>query len=371
MKKSNSVRFSIKSLDASGQGFSNLDGNLVFVPKTLPGETGVASIIASKKKVSFAKLDQLDQESELRAQPECPHYNNCGGCSYLHMSYQDEINFKTLALKDIFDRQHKIKLQNEIIVHAAKTRSHYRNRVQLHYNKNSLGFFGDGQNKDIIDVSNCLLMKNEVAAKVKALYQDDHWKTLNLNKKEGHIEVYLRDGKVSIHINQRYSNEGFTQVNQEMNEELKSLIDNRLNELGPDDYVIDLFGGSGNLSKKTNSPTLVIDSTPTKYIELTNDHQEYLELDLYGKHATRDLQNKIKRSPDLLIIDPPRSGLKNLDEYLKIIQPKEIIYVSCNAQTLARDLKKVENEFVINELFLFDFFPSTKHFETVVTLSKS
>ena len=72
---------------------------------------------------------------------------------------------------------------------------------------------------------------------------------------------------------------------------------------------------------------------------------------------------------DSILIDPPRKGFPALADWIKACKPKQLIYVSCNAATMARDLQALEGKFTIDKMILVDLFPSTYHFETVACLS--
>ena len=74
---------------------------------------------------------------------------------------------------------------------------------------------------------------------------------------------------------------------------------------------------------------------------------------------------------DTIIVDPPRVGLnrKAIDDILKI-NPKRIIYVSCNSTTLARDLNYLKDVYELEEIKLFDLFPNTHHVESICVLRK-
>ena len=82
----------------------------------------------------------------------------------------------------------------------------------------------------------------------------------------------------------------------------------------------------------------------------------------------KEIKNK-NFSPDLLLIDPPRSGMKDLGVWLDEFSPKFVAYISCDAHTLARDIAKLP-EYKLTQSFLIDFVPSTYHFETMVFLER-
>jgi tRNA/tmRNA/rRNA uracil-C5-methylase (TrmA/RlmC/RlmD family) len=72
-----------------------------------------------------------------------------------------------------------------------------------------------------------------------------------------------------------------------------------------------------------------------------------------------------------VIVDPPRSGLdKNTINQLIKINPKKIIYISCDPVTLARDLNLLKEKYKINEITPVDMFVNTYHVETVVLMSR-
>ena len=75
-------------------------------------------------------------------------------------------------------------------------------------------------------------------------------------------------------------------------------------------------------------------------------------------------------SPDLILVNPPRRGLGKSIEWIQKSQPKHLIYSSCAVDTLAMDLKKLESTYRVKKIQLFDLFPHTEHFETLVWLEK-
>lgn len=359
------VDFKVEHLDSLGQGVSKLNG-ITFIQKTLPGEEGKALVYKSKKSIQFASLTELTKKSQLRTDSKCPYYSECGGCHFLHTSYENEIEFKKKAYLDNFNRQFKIDLSDSLIIHKASDRYHYRNRIQLHYNKkdNSLGFFNDSNSK-ITSIKNCLMANDDINNELAKLH--DNWQG-EAKKTKGHVELFQRDGKILKTFDSYYSAEGFLQVNPPMNELLLNLVNEKMKSVTNDSSTtVDLFGGNGNITKALSHRTIVMDATPTKYIKLQNkEYQEYSELDIYDQSAINKLEAFNIKDIDLLVIDPPRSGLKNIDEFTKVLNPKYIVYVSCNNQTLARDTHKILEDYLIEEAHMFDFFPGTRHFESVI-----
>lgn len=363
------IDFRIQHIDPIGQGVSKEEAAVTFVKKTLPEEIVSAEVFSKKKGVQFAVLNEVKTASPDRKAPDCVHYNQCNGCDYQHTNYDKELEFKKNALK-----RHMFKFPEiDITVHGAKRRLGYRNRLQLHYDKKKRKMGLLDYKQEILPVPQCLIIDPSVAYELRAIYADNNW--MRLVEKEpvkGHLELYSKDNNlgghnVKVSVNRPYANGGFTQVNAEMNERLRFWIQKKAEEIIPPKAVVyDLFGGNGNLTVKFRNPTLVVDKYRTT--PQPSGHQKFFSLDLYDKGAIKSLIN-LKASgyprPDWLIIDPPRSGLKNLNEFLNEFKPDGFIFIACEATSFTRDTLGILNNYELKSVEIFDLFPSTQHFETI------
>ncbi len=363
------IDFRIEHIDPLGQGVSKADDKITFIKKTLPGETGEATIYSEKKGVRFAKLNTIKDASPDRVTPECVHYAQCNGCDYQHTTYEKELEFKVQALA-----RHLFKFPNvKINAHGAKRRLNYRNRLQLHYDKKKklIGLM-DEQNK-ILPVPQCKIIDPSVAFELRRIYENDTWISLvKTAPVQGHIELYAKDQdkpghNVQISVNRPYADGGFTQVNYEMNELLRNWIQKTANEVIPPKAIVyDLFGGNGNISKKFKNTTIVVDKY--RKVPENSGHQKFFSIDLYDPNAVKALIALGKEGnprPNWLIIDPPRSGLKNLEEFLVEFKPDGFIFIACEPTSFARDTLPILKNYDLSTVELFDLFPSTKGFETV------
>lgn len=354
------LTFFIESMDALGQGVHKEPAQVTFIAKTLPGEKGVARITSQKKGVRFAELDKLEQAATNRIEPSCPHFSQCPGCAYLHTDYPSELNYKKAALAQLLYGL-KVDLP-EINVSAAPNRLHYRNRVQLHYRHKYIGIL-DGNNNNVLEVPHCQLPQPELQHAIDQLYQSRDWSKTYTG--EGHCELSLIDGQVQEVWNQPYAHGGFTQVNTAMNKTLRALVAELVCSTEPSS-VMDLFAGNGNLSddivKDAAIKRIMIDVSD-------NNHADFFQLDLFAEDALlRFKKNTHIKSVDNFLVDPPRKGFPTLNEWVKTFKPRTMVYVSCNAATMARDLKSLSSPYSIEKIHLLDMFPSTKHFESVVAI---
>jgi 23S rRNA (uracil1939-C5)-methyltransferase len=349
------INFKILEIDPLGQGVSKEDGQIFFIPKTLPGETGEASVYKSARGVNFCRLKKLAEKSPARIKPVCPHFNECPGCHFLHTDYEHELEFKRQALQKIFRKFGNF--EDNIQTVPAKNRLGYRNRMQLHYDKDEEGAFGffSVALKKIVAVPECLIAIDSVQEKLRDLYDAEEWKKVvrDSKKKQGHVEIYEKDGDITVAVDKDYAEGGFTQVNEEMNEALVKIVAENVSK--DSQTVIDLFGGNGNLTANLTK----------------SGNAKFVSLDLFSEKALENFSGQTNLlSADTIILDPPRSGFKFLKDWAINFRPKQIIYTSCDPHTMERDLKEISESYAIEKIYLLDLFPSTYHFETVIVLHK-
>lgn len=357
--KTQVIEFEIDHIDPLGQGVSKKGRNVTFVAGTLPGETGTAVVYKRAKGVQFARLQQLDQSADNRVEPDCPHFNQCPGCQFLHTDYQSELGYKKATLSRYL-RSFEIDEENIQVV-PAPHRLAYRNRVQLHYRHKYIGML-DTVSNEVLEVPQCKIMRQELQAEFDQLYQG---KWTQEHTGHGHCELYLKSDEVSVRWDETYAHGGFSQVYEKMNEELQARVQALLEGLEVS-RLLDLFSGTGNLSDayaKAGGDRVLVD----RYIDTVGENIH--PLDLYDDQALAHFTRKTGTSGfDALLVDPPRRGFPGLDSWVKKIKPGHIIYVSCNPASLARDLQSLSKRFRFKSIQLLDLFPATAHFETLVLL---
>jgi 23S rRNA (uracil1939-C5)-methyltransferase len=104
LKKGSTVELSIDSTAFKGKGVARHDGIAVFVPGTAPGDRIKARITRKKKKFREAKLIELLEPSPLRIDPKCSHANVCGGCTWQHLPYSEQLKIKEQHVRDHIER---------------------------------------------------------------------------------------------------------------------------------------------------------------------------------------------------------------------------------------------------------------------------
>ena len=362
------LKFEIESMDSMGQGVAKIDNKPCFIPKTLPGEQGQATLTKASKGVLFAKLDTLDISADDRQEPQCKHFSSCPGCHYLHTDYQSELSYKKQALL-----YHLNRLETDfpaVKVSQAEQRLGYRNRIQLHYRHKYLGMV-DGASNNVVEVPACQAIDERLRAVFDGLYNDKSW--VEDHEGQGHCELYLTEEGVSVEWDQPYAHGGFSQVNEVMNGVLKEAV---LSQLKGDEVgtLLDLFSGEGNLSdpiveSNDSIGRVMVDYAPER---VNQEELTFIHLDLFSDSALRTFKARTEYQQfDVLLVDPPRKGFADLAVWVKAFKPKKLIYVSCNAPTMVRDLQQLTGKYSIDHVELIDLFPGTYHYETLVTVSFS
>ena len=181
-----------------------------------------------------------------------------------------------------------------------------------------------------------------------------------------------------LDINYRISQFSFFQTNShQLNTFIGKILE--IAELKENQIVWDLYCGAGSITlpaakyvDKIFGFELVEDSiTDANYNAKLNliENATFQQLDLHSKSIMNEF---IKfPNPDVVILDPPRAGMhQNLVAALMQLEPKEIVYVSCNPTTQARDLNIMKEKYRIVACQPVDMFPQTYHIENIVKLIK-
>jgi 23S rRNA (uracil1939-C5)-methyltransferase len=375
MTSSVKTKLKIQKLDYRGQGISwDLD-RITFIPQALPGEEVEIKLTKIHAKEQWGVVTKICQASPQRITPACPHFANCAGCHYLHLAYPDELAAKTQVLQDHLAHIAKINPATiHLQVHPAPQRHHYRQRLQLHYDQ-AQGQIGLCHGQQIVAVPHCQLPLPPLAATMAQLYQDpSSWQT-KAPTPCGHLELAVQQEQVQWHWNRPYAADGFCQVNPVMNQQLKQQWQQIFQAKGKDQAagakILDLFGGQGNLSQDLaqQHAVLVVDLVvPAATLPFS-----FVATDLYAPSALAQVQQAAPQASlgaplTWMIVDPPRAGFKQIAVWAKTWAAQNILYVSCNAATLARDLASLCHDYHLQQLHLFDFFPGTYHFETMAVL---
>jgi 23S rRNA (uracil1939-C5)-methyltransferase len=355
---------------------------------------------------------EIIKPSPWRISPKCPHFTTCGGCHYQHIPYERQVEFKLEILRDQITRIGK--LQNPPLkkIIPSSTAWNYRNNIQFHPSDDGDLCFMDFQGKELVPIHECHLPMariNEVWPQVHlepdsgisrlSFRQDSREEIMALLEGEDESApefemdlpisaTYLNhEGETTnlagedallfqIHDqNLRVSPESFFQVNNAQAEAMVSYINDLVSTHASKLKILELFSGVGLFSlflAEHATKLVAIESSPSACFDFAINLDRFDNVDLY-EGTVEDVLPGLDFSPDLVLLDPPRSGLeKEACLALIALGCPEIIYISCDPATLARDLKYfTEVGYELREIQAFDMFPQTFHIESISHLVRS
>lgn len=395
----------ILRLNNEGEGIASIEGKLCFVKGALPDELVDISIAEDKGNYFIGKLNKIIISSDSRVIPKCPYYDKCGGCELMHQVNSKNLEFKKDKVKGIFKKICELVIEPEIYSY---NELNYRNKVTLKVNNSEIGYYEERTHR-IVSIGNCLLLDekiNDVISKLKSFIQDkEHnitevmircisneimvsFDNLNPVYKEELISllpqasIYIKDENISgntrlIEQIEDYkfyiSPKSFFQVNTVTFKELYKYV---ISKLDNEEIALDLYSGTGTISilmSKYFNKVYGIEVSHSSIMDANENiklnsisNVEFIE----GK--VEDKIDKLKElKVDTVIMDPPRSGSdnKSLTSIMKI-NPRKIIYISCNPVTLARDYNVLKEKYYLRSIDLFDMFPQTSHVESLMVLER-
>ena len=158
----------IEGYGEGGMGVARIDGRVVFVHGALRGEKCRVLILKTLKSVAFAKVLEVLEPSSERITPDCPYFPRCGGCTYRHIRYEEELRLKKQRVQDNLSRIGGSDVTVEEILGAQDT-LRYRNKAQYPVSKDGAVGFYRARTHEVIECEHCLLVRPEADAAAEAL----------------------------------------------------------------------------------------------------------------------------------------------------------------------------------------------------------
>ncbi len=358
----------IEKLTYQGDGLARKDGMVWFVPFSAPGDTLEVELTNRKKSFSRGKIIRIKEPSLLRTTPQCRHFGECGGCQWQHIDYISQIEQKQLILNEMLEKS-GIK-DIDTIVRPSPQNYGYRNRISLHRIGQSIGYFSTGS-RNLISVGDCPI----AADPLREWLAEPSLSKKEISNLPERFELRLmQDGQVTAAAD---STEGqFVQANTAGNAMLQAAVKQAAASASSSPRIFDLYCGDGNLSMPLAETARSItgwDISVPAIREAQKKSTASSEINYHVgdvKQIAVALRTKAKET-DILILDPPREGIKNESAELADLNIPAVIYVSCNPAALTRDIKTfLDRGYSLKTLEGFDMFPQTYHLESVCLLVK-
>ena len=453
LKKNQILDVDIIDITNLGFGVAKVDGEVIFISDTVPGDKATVKIIKVAQSYAIGKVEELTSLSADRAE-RCD-IRLCKACAYKCLSYNHEAEIKADAVRQIFKKAGLAEVEIGEIITSPKT-THYRNKAQYPVSRDKdgkyqIGFYAPKSHR-VTDAVDCPLAPRifaEILTEVRGFFERHNVSTYDEETGEGLIRhIYLRRGEVSgevlltivingtslphseelvarmterfpevvgILINENKKNTNiilgevyhtifgrdyifdtlagvelkitapsFYQVNHDCAEILYAKA-RELAELREGDLLLDLYCGAGSigLSMAKDCREVIgveIVESAVECARFNAENNGIKNASFYTGDA-KDTEKLLipaeeargeKILPDVVIFDPPRGGSdEKLLRHVAKLNPRKIVYISCNPATLARDMVTLkELGYTGNTVFPVDMFPATGHVESVVALTR-
>ena len=339
-----------------------------------------------------------------KIQPLCPVFGECGGCQHQDISYPEELQIKEASLRKLF--RETLSIEGDVVnpIVASPQEYHYRNRIDLRVVKNKvgeifIGFTPEGT-KHVVPIEACPIALPAISRSIPAISRQVK-ETLLPRYRNANLVIRTGDegsvrwggiGRRSLVLNEPdyfwteihgkkifYSLDTFFQANLSILPLLMEQIAG-LSIFTGSTVFFDLYGGVGLfgicLADKVKRVVLVEENVHSLKVAHHNIRQNSLAaFDIVEGRVEDKLADCLSSAAGqtkVAMIDPPRAGLS--PEAAKILiaarELDHLLYLSCHPETLVRDLNGFQqNGWQIKKIIPFDFFPRTKHLETLVLLN--
>ena len=409
---SDSIIVKIEKLIYGGDGLARLpDGRAVFVPFVLPGEEVSLNIIEEKPRFARALPLEIIKPSPKRITPLCKHFGTCGGCHYQHIPYQDQLIFKREILLDQLTRIGKISDPPLSSILPSPETWHYRNHMQFHPDSDGQLGFVDITGQVVFPIQECHLPQDLIS---------DTWPKISLDANSGINKASLRQDSfdevllllegeeetppemdLDLPISAAYLNpsgfsytmagndtlaykikekimqvsaESFFQVNTIQAEKMVDFILDSIDKVNTKE-ILELYSGVGLFSiflAEFADHLTAVESAISSCYDFAANLDAFDNVSLYEATVDEALPG-LSIKPDLVLLDPPRAGLtKQARDLILQMQSPQVLYISCDPATLARDLKQfLSAGYRLESIAAFDMFPQTYHVETMTVLRRT
>ena len=384
------VTLTLTSWGRLGEAMADFDGYNVFVAGGIPGERVVAEVVKVHRKYVSAKVVDVLEASPDRVEPPCPYYGECTGCQWQHLSYDAQLKTKHEKVTDALQRVGELADPPVSEVRPSPDQLGYRNHARFTINRDGALGFINRETRQFVRIDKCLLMHQGVNDLLEEL-QDHCGETTQLSIRAGEysgdflIQPYLVHPEIGVLTGQkRYtesvagqdflvSSPSFFQVNVEQAAAAADVVRDRLH-LTAADVLLDAYTGVGTfaiLLAPSVKRVIAVEESSAAVADAKQNAGDLQNLE-FVLGRTEDVLRNLPVKPDVVVLDPPRSGCQpRALESLIEMAPSRVAYVSCDAETLGRDLKILcQGGYRLDEVAPLDMFPQTHHVECVALLSR-
>lgn len=385
------IEVTTERLAYGGDAIARHEGLAIFVSLAAPKERVRVRITERKRNFARGVIDQIMEPSLQRREAPCRYFGSCGGCQLQHLTYDAQLASKIGFVRDALERIGRIDWPYPITIRQSSEFG-YRARAQVKVDRNArkLGYNRAGSSA-VCDIASCPILVSELDSALHSLRSalsgaDDDHALADLSK----VDIAAGDSAVSFEPSvaglpdgvlyrtvsdavYKFAPSTFFQGNPGL---LNDMIDEAIGEASGA-FAIDVYSGVGLF-------TIQLARRFDRVVGIESDAEaaRFARENIAANCATNvEFHNSVAESwlkrflesqgeqPDLVLLNPPRSGAMEAVPHIVALKPSSIAYVSCDPTTLARDLRALlDSGYELSRVTALDLFPQTYHVETVAAL---
>ncbi len=426
----------IESLSHDGRGIATINGKTTFVSGAITHEKVTCKIIKKHSRYNEAEIIDIIDAAPQRVVPDCAHFSVCGGCSMQHINVTTQIQLKQQTLLEQLKHFGRVIPETILPPLSGNPWGYRRKaRLGVRYVRKKerlLVGFREKSSHYLADIKHCLVLHPSVGQRITELSEliarleqyehipqievavsdtetalvfrhltplpDQDIQQLCEFGKQHNIIIYLQPNspaaiqKIWPHdhnnkmtysladyqLKMQFHPLDFTQINGEVNQlMLKQAL--HLLDPQPSDEVLDLFCGLGNftlpiaryaknVSGIEGSHEMVMRAKENAQLNKI-DNADFFTANLMEPEPA---STWLKKQYNKIVLDPPRTGAKEIIAFFPHFSARRIVYVSCNPATLARDAGELVHThgYQLKKVGVINMFPHTSHIEAIALFEK-
>ncbi len=373
------IELSVEKVAHGGHCVARLDGRVVFVRHTLPGERVLAAVTEDRGG-SFVRADavQVLEASADRVEPACPVAGpgGCGGCDWQHASPEAQRRLKGALIAEQLQRLAGIE-RDVAVAELPGGYMRWRTRTRFAVDESGRPGFHAHRSNRVVAVDDCPITDSRAVAAVAGRRFSPGTKIDAVVDAGGNAHVNASDAVPQHALGRRWpvSAGGFWQVHPAAAETFAAAVD-QLAQVSTGEVIWDLYGGAGLFAAAlapragVGGAVVVVEAARRAVADGRQALTDLGQVRFVAGDVRATLRGGALPAPDVVVADPPRKGMgSEVVERVAAAAPRCVLYVACDPAALARDVAYFAEEgYRLGELRAFDAFPMTHHVESIAAL---
>jgi tRNA/tmRNA/rRNA uracil-C5-methylase (TrmA/RlmC/RlmD family) len=383
------VELEVSSVAHGGHCVARLDGRVIFVRHTAPGEKIKAEITAFARggRMAFAETVEVLTPSSHRVTPPCSYAGVCGGCDWQHLDVDYQRQLKTDVVVEQLTRMGKLDAAHPALrdfqvkaLRSPETGLGWRTRVGYSTDTRGRAGFHKHSSDEVVAITKCIVAADEVA--------DDGIMNVPWAKNAQIRAVVTSTGEVAVladadtanplltekvgDLEYRVSAHGFWQAHKDAPAVFSAEV-LRLADVQAGDHVLDLYSGAGlftlPLAQAVGAGGRVeaIEGDRRAAKDASHNAKNFENIVVHNAGVSQWFSQSRLKTCDVIVLDPPRTGAGAvvINKMVRL-SPRTIIYVACDPAALSRDVVLLNDRgYFLEEITGWDAFPMTHHVESI------